>query len=107
MIVKKSGGKIFGAALTAAERKALQIEIERQTAKFDREHLMEIEAMIFLVLHEEFGFGKDRLKRFHDKFGDRVKDLFERYQMDPTDADERLWLCTRKLKDAGIDISEW
>lgn len=107
MIVKKSGGKIFGAALTAAEKKALRLEIERQTAEFDREHAREIEAMVLWGLHEEFGFGVVRLKRFHDIFGKLLLELLERYDMAGGDSNDRLWLCTRKLKDAGIDISEW
>ena len=107
MIVKKSGGKIFGASLTAAERKALQLEIERQTAEWDEKHLIEIESAILWVLHEEFGFGEYRLRAFHDAFEENIKHLFERYEMDATDADERRWLCTKKLKDAGIDISSW
>ena len=30
MVVKKAGGKIYGAVLTAAEKKAMNMEIERQ-----------------------------------------------------------------------------
>ena len=46
MRVKKSGGKIFGADLTVAERKALNMEIKRQMAEYDRKHKNELEAMV-------------------------------------------------------------
>ena len=41
MKVKKSGGKIFGADLTVAERKALNMEIKRQIAEYDRKNKKE------------------------------------------------------------------
>ena len=36
MIVKKSGGKVIGAHLTNAEKKAMDIEIMKDIAEFDR-----------------------------------------------------------------------
>ena len=33
MVVKKVGGKVYGAVLTAAEKKAMNIEIEKQLAE--------------------------------------------------------------------------
>lgn len=38
MVVKKAGGKIYGAVLTAAEKKAMNMEIERQLAEYTRKH---------------------------------------------------------------------
>ncbi len=45
MFVKKSGGKIFGAEFTAAEKKALDIEVKRQLAEYDKKHVMELDAI--------------------------------------------------------------
>ena len=36
MKIKKSGGKIFGAELTAAERKAMDVEIRRELDEYNR-----------------------------------------------------------------------
>lgn len=39
MRVKKAGGKVFGAVLSAAEKKAMDIEINRQIVEADgRKH---------------------------------------------------------------------
>lgn len=101
----KSGGKVYGAHLTAAERKALNIEIQKTMAEYDRKNADEIDAMILWALHEEFGFGRDRLERFYKAFAPKLKDLCTRYEM--TDSGDVLWLCTHKLKEIDIDITEW
>lgn len=92
MYMKKAGGKVYGAHLTAAEKKAMDIEIRRQLAEYDLKHA------------EEFGFGPKRLKQFYDTFAVRLNELIKHYEM--TDSD-MVWLCTYKLKQYGIDIEEW
>ena len=54
MQVKKAGGKVYGAILTAAEKKAMDLEIQRELAEYDRKHIAEIDATILWVLHEQF-----------------------------------------------------
>ena len=98
------GGKVYGAHLTAAEKKAMDIEIRRQLAEYDIKHANELDAMILWHLHEEFGFGPKRLKQFYDTFAVRLDELIKHYEM--TDSD-MVWLCTYKLKQYGIDIEEW
>ena len=105
MLVKKSGGKIFGAHLTAAEQKAMNMEIQRQCAEFDKKNAREIDAMVLWVLHEVFGFGPDRLHKFYKSFNGQVEALAERYQM--TDDGDQVWLCLHKLKEYGINLEEW
>ena len=104
MYTKKAGGKVYGAHLTAAEKKAMDIEIRRQLAEYDLKHANELDAMILWHLHEEFGFGPKRLKQFYDTFAVRLNELIKHYEM--TDSD-MVWLCTYKLKQYGIDIEEW
>ena len=104
MIVKKSGGQIFGAHLTAAERKAMNLEIQRQLAEYDLKHELEIEALILWTLHDQFGFGPTRLKRFYDRFNSSLKALVSRYELEDTDD---IWLCTHKLKEIGVDLENW
>lgn len=81
MVVKKAGGKIYGAVLTSAEKKAMNMEIERQ-----------------------LGFGEQRLRKFFDRFSVEIDALVKYYEMDDEDAE---WLCTRKLLDMGVDVEKW
>ena len=62
MHIKKAGGKVYGAILTAAEKKAMDIEIQKELAEYDRKHIAEIDATILGVLNEPFGFGAQRLR---------------------------------------------
>lgn len=104
MQIKKAGGKVYGAVLTNAEKKAMDMEIKRQLAEFDKKNMLEVDAMVLWVLMEEFGFGEKRLRRFHDTFSKQIHSLVERYQMDENDD---VWLCTEMLKRHGIDINKW
>ena len=104
MRVKKAGGSIFGGAMSAAEKKAMDLEIQRQLAEYDRKHLVEIDAMILWVLHERFGFGPKRLRQYYDSFRACTNELVERYQMD---AGDDIWLCTQMLKRIGVDVEQW
>ena len=105
MRVKKAGPIIIGVHLTAAEKKAMNMEIQRQIAEYDRDNANEIDAMFLWILHSEFGWGHKRLKRIHDRFRPAIDRLCARYEM--TDKGDDLWLCTRKLNDYGIDIDKW
>lgn len=104
MLVKKLNGKIYGAHLSATEKKAMKMEIQRQLAEYEQKHAVEMDALILWILHENYGFGEKRLRMFHDNFMQSIKELTERYELDDSD---NIWLCTKKLKDYGIDIYEW
>lgn len=80
MVVKKAGGKIYGAVLTSAEKKAMNMEIERQLAEYTRKHEVELNAMILYVLHEQLGFGEQRLKKFFDRFSVEIDALVKYYE---------------------------
>lgn len=104
MRVKKACGKIYGAELTATERKAMNMEIQRQLAEYTEKHRLEIDALILWVLHAQCGWGETRLRRFYDSMGDEISALVKRYEMD--DGDD-VWLCTEMLKRIGVDIAQW
>lgn len=104
MHIKKVGGKVFGASLSAAEKKAMDLEIQRELAEYDRKHLAEMDALILWVLHERFGFGAKRLRRYYDSFWAATGGLLKRYEMDTGDD---VWLCTQMLKRIGVDIEAW
>ena len=95
---------IYGAELTAAEKKALDIEIKHQLAEYNHKNLQEIDAMILWELHEQLGFGEKRLKEFYKRFVLGIQDLNERYELG---SEDNCWLCTKKLKYAGFDIEKW
>ena len=86
MQVKKAGGKVYGAVLTAAEKKAMDLEIQRELAEYDRKHIAEIDAT------------------YYDAFHDRIKELVSRYEMEDQDD---IWLCTQMLKRIGVDVEAW
>lgn len=58
MKVKKAGGKVFGAVLSAAEKKAMEMEINRQVVEADRRYADDIDAMVLYTLHVHLGFGR-------------------------------------------------
>lgn len=89
---------------TANERKAMLAEINRQCVEFEKAHGVELMARSLWVLHICFGFGEKRLKQFYKEYSKEIAELIEHYELDETDD---VWLCTRKLKDAGFDISSW
>lgn len=101
----KIGGKIFGAKLTATERAAMNLEIQKACAEYDRKNANEIDALVLYILMSEFDFSAKKLKKFHEIFGPGIYALCERYEM--IDKDDAIWLCTHKLKEKGVDIEEW
>lgn len=53
MKVKKAGKRVFGAVMSAAEKKAMNMEIQRQLAEYDRKHIREIDALVLWELREQ------------------------------------------------------
>lgn len=90
--------------LNDACQKAMDTEIRRQCAEYDEKNAREITATVLWRMHEEFGFGKNKLKKFYKSFDRAIRDLVNRYHLDDSDA---AWLCTRQLKEYGIDLEEW
>lgn len=104
MIIKRSGKHIYGAVLTAAEKKAVDIEIQKELAEYTRKHNTEIAALVLRELRRQFGFGEKRLRQFYEGFDKGIEELINRYEMEESDD---IWLCTRELKEDGIDIEKW
>ena len=104
MIPKKHGKKVFGATMTANERKAMDIEIRKQLAEYTEKNMIELDSVILWVIHEQLGLGPKRLKKFYDGFKVAINELIERYDMENSDL---IWLCTHKLKEYGVDVEEW
>lgn len=104
MIIKKSGGKIFGAHFTAAEKQAIDKEIRRGFKEMVDKWSLDIDSLILYVLMNHYHFGAKRLREFYDVFADECDRLKDYYEMD---ADDRAWLCRQKLKEHGVDLEAW
>ena len=107
MRVKKTGKKIYGAEFTAAEQRAFDLEAERQLAEWNNNNARELASMSLWILHEEFGFGPERLKKFFMAFSKDIDELVARYRDDDGQVLKDTFLCTLKLKEYGIDLDEW
>lgn len=106
MIVLKAGSKIYGAKLTAAERKAMEIEIRKEIAISEQEHSLNTDALILYQLRKQLGFGKKRLMRFYQNFAPVYHELLDYYEA--SEEGEGFWLIRKQLKeDVGIDLEEW
>ena len=95
--------QVFGAVLTAAEKKAMDMEINRQIVEADRRYADDIDAMVLYTLHVHLGFGKKRLRKFYDAFSAEHDRLIQYYQM----PDDYTWLCKEMLKRIGVDVEAW
>lgn len=86
MQVKKAGGKVYGAVLTAAEKK---LWIWRSSGSWQS---------------TTENISPRRLRTYYDAFHDRIKELVSRYEMEDQDD---IWLCTQMLKRIGVDVEAW
>lgn len=103
MRVKQYKGKVFGVDLTAKERKAMDMEINRQILEADKRYTNDIDAMVLYALHKHLGFGPKRLRRFWEAFNAEHKKLRDYYEM----PDDGPWLADRELKEIGVDVAAW
>ena len=89
--------------LTNRERKALESEINRQTAKNVKNLSLNLQALVLWQLHEQLGFGKKRLLRFQSAFLPMIQELQRFYELE--NASETDFVCRYKLKnEVGIDV---
>lgn len=104
MEIKKSGKTIYGAKLTAAEKRAMDMEIDRQMAERIRKTNIEIEAILIKRVRDKLGWGEKRLRELFDTCDDDIARMINYYELGEEDA---AWLCTRQLKEEGFDIEKW
>lgn len=103
MYFKRSGKYVYDVELTAAEKKAMNIEIAKQLAEFTRKYQIEIEC-IFLRELRRYGYGSVRLRRAFDDFGNDLDELVARYELGDED---KLWLAQEGLRREGFDVEQW
>jgi hypothetical protein len=104
MRVRKLSGRVVGGDLTASERRALDIEMRRTFADYDRKNTTEIDAIVLLLVHRHFDVDAETLKEVYNSFTSEMEALAERYELGDVD---NPWLCTLLLKDMGVDIDAW
>ena len=95
------GDKPLGAELTAKERACLNKEVEKALQKQLDKVGDELDAAVLKILHEEFGFGIKRLRRFHRAYKACLRRVWEYYEME--DGAEQ-WLALRWLREKGYDL---
>ena len=95
------GNKPLGASLTAREKKCLDAEVAKAMQKQLDKVGDELDACVLKILHEEFGFGIVRLRRFHKAYQAALRRVWEYYDLE--DGDEQ-WLALRWLKEKGYDL---
>lgn len=100
----KVKGKVVKVTYSKAEQQAMEAEIRRQAAEYDKKHENEIDAMMLWSVHKLCGFGPKRLKDFYFGFQPILDDLLQRFECSTSDTE---WACTEALKEYGIDIEEW
>ena len=110
MKFKKAFGRFYDVELNAKEQEILDQKVKEAIQQTMPEYISdaakEMDAIILWYLHENEStrFGHKRLKSFFEDFHVKLDELMEWYQMGSSD---KSWLCSHKLKQYGIDISEW
>jgi hypothetical protein len=99
----KCNGQIFKVELTSKEQKALDAEINRQLIEKHSEFTDDVDYMIMRILHEEFGFGLTRLRRFYEAFVANNTALVKHYEM----ADAGAYIARKEMNAIGCNIEEW
>lgn len=104
MFFKKAAGKIYDVQFNKTEQRAIDKAIGEQCAEMDRQMELDRDSSILWMLHEQFGFGHDRLFKAWKLMYEDNKKLQARYEMGPEDGG---WLCRQKLKELGVDLERW
>lgn len=99
----KFRGKIFKVQFTPQEQKAMDEEINRQVIERHQQFTDDFDYMVMRILHEHFGFGLTRLRRFYDLFAEDNDDLIEHYEM----PDAGVYIARKEMNEIGCNIEKW
>ncbi len=86
--------------LTKKQERAMQAEMLRQ---LNGDMASDLEATFLWALHEQFGFGAERLRRFYDSVAESRGALLRHYEME----DDSQFILLRKLMEIGVDLKQW
>lgn len=97
-------GKVYGADFTAKEKEALEIEIRKMLVEQEKKYEDDFDACVLYQIHAQYGKGAKALRNFYDGWKIIHTKLLNHYELDKPDAP---WLFAEKLKEIGVDVSEW
>jgi hypothetical protein len=103
MNFRKHNGKIYKVELSPAEKRAMDEEINRQLIEKHQEFTDDVDYMIMRILHDQFGFGLTRLKRFYEAFMADNDALVKHYEM----PDAGVYIARKEMNAIGCNIEEW
>ena len=92
---------IKNAALNGVGKQAMIQEIRQQCLAADREITLDMDTIYLWTLHNKYGWGLKRLKRFYMEVFEEHLKMRERYEMDD------VYPQRQRLKEKGIDIESW
>ena len=99
----KSCGQIIRVQLNKKEQKAFNEMLSEQIRQASADHEKEEMAVVAWVLHRRLGWVENGIRNFMKDYYPVLQELNTQYVMDATDTP---WLCSKKLKDSGIDFDK-
>lgn len=103
MIFHKCNGQIYKVELTPKEQKAMDEHINQQIIERHREFTDDFDYMVMKLLHDHFGFGLTRLRRFYEAFTADNDALIKHYEM----SDAGVYVARKEMNEIGCNIEKW
>lgn len=103
MIFHKCNGQIYKVELTTKEQKAMDEHINQQIIERHREFTDDFDYMVMKLLHDHFGFGLTRLRRFYEAFTADNDALIKHYEM----SDAGVYVARKEMNEIGCNIEKW
>ena len=93
--------EIGKAATRGVGRESMMHEINKQILAKDKEYQLDIDTMVLWTLHQCYGWGAARLKKFYVAMMKEHLRMREFYELDD------LYPERYKLKEKGVDVEAW
>ena len=103
MFFKKFRGQIFDVELNPKEREVLNQKVNEMLIKRHGEFADDVDYMILYILHNQFGFGVQRLKKFYEAFIVENEALIKHYEI----PDAGVYIARKEMNAIGIDFEKW
>ena len=84
--------------------KVIEQESLKQFDKLLDEYNRQVALQVLHILHFDFGFGQQRLKKFSDKLAEMQIKTLDRYEVTDEDVPD---ICEIQLRDSGINLEEF
>lgn len=89
----------------AEMQKFTQAQAKKEVFAANEQLFLDMDAAVLYVLHDSFGFGKERLERFYKAFQETYRQLKDFYLFDDG-GDDFCWFANRELKKIGIIVED-